>query len=119
MQILSVLKGTLDAPALNYVTSLCICYFVWQRLGGDTCHLPFVVWLFYIHVNLPYIGVARAFVRMIAADASRLLHIQTGSDRVQSGRAGQVVDSCDALYLVCCKLSIHRQQQCKPAVIQP
>ena len=35
MLIISVLKGTLDVPALNYVTSLGICYFVWQRLGGD------------------------------------------------------------------------------------
>ena len=30
-----VLKGTLDVPALNYVTSLGICYFVWQKLSGD------------------------------------------------------------------------------------
>ena len=29
------LKGTLDVPALNYVTSLGICYFVWWRLSGD------------------------------------------------------------------------------------
>ena len=38
VQIVSVLKGTLDAPALNYIISLgivYICYFVWQRLGGD------------------------------------------------------------------------------------
>ena len=35
VQIVSVLKGTLDVPALNYVTSLSICYFVWQRLSGD------------------------------------------------------------------------------------
>ena len=35
MQIVSVLKGTLDAPALNYVTSLCIFYFIWLRLGGN------------------------------------------------------------------------------------
>ena len=35
MQIVSVLKGTLDAPALKYVILLRICYFVWQRLGGD------------------------------------------------------------------------------------
>ena len=35
MQFVGVLKGTLDAPALNYVTSLgIICYFVWQRLVG-------------------------------------------------------------------------------------
>ena len=34
-KMVSVLKGTIDVPALNYVTSLDICYFVWQRLRGD------------------------------------------------------------------------------------
>ena len=47
MQIVSVLKGTLDAPTLNYVTSLGVCYFVWQRLGGDHAdgryEIPYVI----------------------------------------------------------------------------
>ena len=49
MQIVSVLKGTLDAPVLNYNTSLNIrvCYFVWQRLRGDHADgrydIPYVI----------------------------------------------------------------------------
>ena len=41
------LKGTFDAPALNFVASLCMCYFVWPRLGGDHAdgryQIPYVV----------------------------------------------------------------------------
>ena len=36
-KIVSVLRGTLVAPALNYVTSLGICYFVFPEAGRRSC----------------------------------------------------------------------------------
>ena len=81
--MVSVSKGTLDAPALNYVSPLGICPFVWQRLGGyhadGRYEIPLryrlVVWsteiLIYLSV-LPFHIIISQDVRLYAHDFYRV-----------------------------------------------